>query len=743
VLKWKGKLPGIVMVNGHGSDKFGWYAMYTGMEYAKAGAMVVTYDMIGEGERNIDKKSRASSHDKRVTPPDGVPATDWGQRVAGLMQVDLMQGVSYLIAQPEVDAKRIAVMGYSMGSFVTGIAGATDTRIHAIVLSGGGVFDGPGGYFDSGPLPCQGPPYRALQVIGDRSAILYALNAERGPMYIMNGAVDTVMDIPHHLQPWFDEVRTRAIAVRGTDKDMFTTVFYPGVSHRPSWENRDAALWLNRNIHFAIWTDKEIEALPTIKASEWAKQAGATVSAGDMREDHEGGIDALNVGLPNIKREDLMVLPEADWTVMKDQLIYEAWAAKMNAAELAMAQKAEIRKSLYIPAKLPELNAKRWSTFSPTAGVLADRVTYATADGMMVPAIVYRPDPGALTAAKRQAIRSMPGIVVVNGHGSDKFGWYAFYSGMLFANLGAVVVTYDMIGEGERNAEKRSKAGAHDAWIASTGSVAGEDAGRRLAGLMQVDLMQAVSYLAAQPEVDAGRIAVVGYSTGAFVAGITGAIDDRIHAIVLSGGGVYDEVGPGYFEKNALPCQGPPMRALRGLGDRAPILFALNARRGPMLVMNGDDDTVMDMAHHPPEWFAAVRARAIALAGTDTNMFTTIVYPGISHRTSWVNKDGVLWLESQIHFALSSEQEIAAAPVTHVSTWARANDVDIAPNYIVENREGGLDAVGTGLPGIKREDLMVLPEADWVVQKDRLTYEAWAEKIKTAEATLTGTSSGD
>ena len=142
---WKGKLPGILMVNGHGSDKFGWYAMYTGMEYARAGAVVVTYDMIGEGERNLDKKSRASSHDKRVTPPPGVPATDWGQRVAGLMQVDLMQGVTYLLQRPDVDAKRIAVLGYSMGSFVAGIAGALATRIHAIVLSGGGVFDGPGG----------------------------------------------------------------------------------------------------------------------------------------------------------------------------------------------------------------------------------------------------------------------------------------------------------------------------------------------------------------------------------------------------------------------------------------------------------------------------------------------------------------------------------------------------------------------------------------------------------------------
>ena len=333
VLKWKGKLPGIVLVNGHGSDKFGWYAFYSGMEFAKAGAVVVTYDMIGEGERNIDKKSRAGSHDKQVVPPEGVAATDWGQRLAGLMQVDLMQGVSYLIAQPGVDAKRIAVLGYSMGGFVAGIAGAIDLRIHAVVLSGGGVYDGPGGYFDSNALPCQRPPYQVLQKLGDRTAILFALNAQRGPMYVMNGAEDEVMDIQHHPQAWFDEAKARAIAVRGTDKDMFTTVFYPGISHRPSWENRDGVEWLEKNIHFAIWTEKEIETAPVTHVSAWAKANGVDIAPNYMRENREGGIDALGTGFPGIKREDLMVLPEADWAAMKNQLTYEGWAAKARAAE--------------------------------------------------------------------------------------------------------------------------------------------------------------------------------------------------------------------------------------------------------------------------------------------------------------------------------------------------------------------------------------------------------------------------
>lgn len=394
--------------------------------------------------------------------------------------------------------------------------------------------------------------------------------------------------------------------------------------------------------------------------------------------------------------------------------------------------RATIRKQLHVPDELPELEAKTWSKFSPTTGVLAERVTYQTAAGMLVPAIVYRPDPKVLHWRGK-----LPGIVVVNGHGSDKYGWYAFYSGMMFARAGAMVVTYDPIGEGERNVERKSRAGSHDKTIEGVEGVDSDDWGRRLAGLMQVDLAQAVSYLRSRREVDPERIAVVGYSMGAFVAGIAGAIDPRIHAVLLSGGGVFDEAGPGYYDNNRLPCQGPPMRALRGLGDRAAVLYALNAERGPMLVMNGSDDTVMKMEEHPPEWFAAVRQRAVKLNGSERNIFESIMYPGVSHRTSWVNKDGVQWLHKQIRFAIWTDKDIAAALVTHISEWAKANSVDITPNYMREDREGGLQAVGTGLPGIRREELSVLPNAEWIALKDRFTYEAWAEKTRAAQKAMT------
>ena len=97
-------------------------------------------------------------------------------------------------------------------------------------------------------------------------------------------------------------------------------------------------------------------------------------------------------------------------------------------------------------------------------------------------------------------------------------------------------------------------------------------------------------------------------------------------------------------------------------------------------------------------------------------------------------RPGVEWLDRQIHFAIWTAADIAKMPATHVSEWARANDVDIVKNYMQENREGGLMALGTGFPGIKRQDLLVLPEGEWERMKDSLTYEAWAAKMKQAEA---------
>ncbi|GAC1420085.1 MAG: hypothetical protein NVSMB62_13670 [Acidobacteriaceae bacterium] len=409
------------------------------------------------------------------------------------------------------------------------------------------------------------------------------------------------------------------------------------------------------------------------------------------------------------------------------------------------AWRTQMRKTLYVPDKLPALEAKVWSTFSPTAGVLADRVTYRTADGMLVPAIVYRPDPKVAHWKGK-----LPGVVIVNGHGGDKFSWYAFYSGVMFAKAGAEVVTYDPIGEGERNIDHKSRVGAHDKWVTPPAGLPPTDWGQRLGGLMQVDAMQAARYLQSRPEVDPTRVALAGYSMGSFVAGIAGAIwspneGPAIHAVLLSGGGTFDDAADGgkAYDVGTLPCQAPVWLSLKVLGDefhkRGAVVYALNADRGPMLVENGSEDDVMDIPHRGPDWFESIRKQAIALHGSDHWLFTTHVDPGKRHRTAWVERSGVTWLNEQLHFALWTPAQIAAMPTTHVSDWAKANNVDISEYYLAENREGGLDALGTGLPGIPRADLMVLPEADWQRLKDQLIYESWKAKTIKAEQNASAT----
>ena len=441
---------------------------------------------------------------------------------------------------------------------------------------------------------------------------------------------------------------------------------------------------------------------------------------------------------------------------MRSRLLIFAFAfttlTAASAQDSSDAWRADISHVFYADHPDPPLNAKVWSTFSPTPGVLADRVTYSTDAGMMVTAIVYRPDPKLIPKNTK-----LPGIVVVNGHGSDKFGWYAFYSGMMFARAGAVVLTYDPIGEGERNAQRTSmqSPSPHDADVTPPAPLPHEDWGRRVAGLMQVDLDQALRYLASRTEVDTKRLGVVGYSLGSFVAGIAGALHSdfnpdypnaaHFHALILSGGGVFDDE-PGYFDRNKSICQRGPYVTLgqpRYLGtQRGDDIFYLNAMRGPTLIMNGAGDGVMGIPDRDPKWFDQQRDKllkecreanhgSIACA----NVFTSILYgKEVGHRPSWVNKDGVKWLNAQLHFPFwSTDKIIDAQGTTHISTWIHANNIAISRNYIPEEREGGLNAVGTGLPGIPREQLMVLPEADWQRLKPQLTYEAWAEKTMAAE----------
>jgi dienelactone hydrolase len=377
--------------------------------------------------------------------------------------------------------------------------------------------------------------------------------------------------------------------------------------------------------------------------------------------------------------------------------------------------RARIREVLRIQPPLPSLDPHTHGRFEPAEGVTAERVTYGTQFGMRVPAILYLPRP--LPRSK------IPALIVVNGHGGDKYSWYAFYTGVLYARAGAAVLTYDPTGEGERNSERKSGTRSHDDVEPP------DELALRLTGLMVTDVMQAVSYLAQRAEVDPQRIGAAGYSMGSFVMALAGAIETRLRAAVLVGGGNLD--GPGEYWDNSKPmCQGIPYRSLQPLGDRPAAIYALHASRGPTLVFNGLEDQTVRIPRDAPAFFEGLRSRTARLARSPANLFDVGFEPGAGHRPYFVTATVAAWLERQLDFPNWRAGDVEAMPVTHIAEWARAEKVEMDPLYADELREGGTRALGTGVPGLGRDALSVFSKAEWQRRKNALVHERWREHAR-------------
>lgn len=403
---------------------------------------------------------------------------------------------------------------------------------------------------------------------------------------------------------------------------------------------------------------------------------------------------------------------------MRILFILLATCVSVLAADQPREWREQIKATLKVTNPLPPLAPQTHGKFEPEPGVIAERVTYGTQFGLRVPAILYLP---------KERKGKIPALIVVNGHGGDKFSWYAFYSGIIYARGGAAVLTYDPAGEGERNVNRKSGTRAHDVIQKP------DELGRRLGGLMMTEVMQAVSYLAQRPEVDASRIGAMGYSMGSFVLSLAGAVETRLKTCVMVGGGNLD--GPGeYWDTSKPMCQGLPYQALGFLGDRAAVIYALHALRGPSLVFNGTDDSIihpkLQTKRDPFRHFEDLQRRAAELSKPAGRVFETGYEKGAGHRPFFVTRPVALWLERHLDFPNWTEAEIRAMPETHIIKWAPAQGVDMDKRYATELSEGGSRALGAGVPGLSREQLCVFTPAEWEREKPRLIHESWLEEAR-------------
>ena len=137
---------------------------------------------------------------------------------------------------------------------------------------------------------------------------------------------------------------------------------------------------------------------------------------------------------------------------------------------------------------------------------MTSKITFQS-DGLSLSGIVHVPE-GAAAGERR------PAFLVLHGFGGNKDGRGQSVIAEQLAAWGYVAMRFDFRGCGESGGKRA-----------------------RILCLDQVsDTSNALTYMATRPEVDARRIGLIGSSFGAAVAIYTGGSDERVAAVVSSGG---------------------------------------------------------------------------------------------------------------------------------------------------------------------------------------------------------------
>lgn len=129
----QGPFPAVIMAPGHGlSGKLSNYSFAA--NFARNGFVVLSYDIVGEGERLEHVDAIGKSLGERPTGEHSLaayPAMLGGEHVARYFIEDAMQGIDYLASRLDVDARRIGAFGCSGGGTITAYLAALDPRVQA------------------------------------------------------------------------------------------------------------------------------------------------------------------------------------------------------------------------------------------------------------------------------------------------------------------------------------------------------------------------------------------------------------------------------------------------------------------------------------------------------------------------------------------------------------------------------------------------------------------------------------
>ena len=268
----EGKIPAVVITNGHGESKGSLCNLYAGPLYAKLGLACLLYDTIGEEERHREHGMGTRAHDVKDSDRR---ATGAGRLMMGKMIFDTMRCIDFLLSRDDVDPQHIGVAGNSLGGAVAKWMLALEPRLKMVIVSGGGF-----GEFNATPgrsKLCTNIPEQLRSRLCTVPELL-SLAAPHCAVVVMNGDADSVMDREGDGVLW-QQTRENVAKVAPMFEQKgapgkIKTWFEPGGGHRSYHLYKDAALWINEHLGTPLQTREQLKSLPSILFEEWCGKYG-------------------------------------------------------------------------------------------------------------------------------------------------------------------------------------------------------------------------------------------------------------------------------------------------------------------------------------------------------------------------------------------------------------------------------------------------------------------------------------
>jgi dienelactone hydrolase len=211
----------------------------------------------------------------------------------------------------------------------------------------------------------------------------------------------------------------------------------------------------------------------------------------------------------------------------------ERFAAVRTREQLAALQKSLRDKFLQLLDGLPDVKGKpavRSVATIEADDYAIDKLAYESLPGYWVPALLYRP---------RKVAGRLPAILSPCGHspvGKANDSYQILHINL--AKRGAIVLTYDPVGQGERSQYWDADRG-RSRYNLSCGehAVLGNPLyllGTSLARYRIWDGMRGIDYLGGRDDVNPERIGCIGNSGGGTLTGYIAALDPRVHTAIPS-----------------------------------------------------------------------------------------------------------------------------------------------------------------------------------------------------------------